>query len=103
MGYGAMQLAGPGVWGPPRDRGGAIAVLRKAVERRIRHIDTSDYYGPHIVNEMIRDGGPVGLEYLNPKDDSFSAFSYQPGGDIPGWNVSRRSSPLFSPAAGASL
>jgi pyridoxine 4-dehydrogenase len=55
MGYGAMQLAGPGVWGPPRDRGEAIAVLRKAVERGITHIDTSDYYGPHIVNELIRE------------------------------------------------
>jgi aryl-alcohol dehydrogenase-like predicted oxidoreductase len=50
MGYGAMQLAGPGVWGPPRDRGEAIAVLRKAVECGITHIDTSDYYGPHVVN-----------------------------------------------------
>jgi pyridoxine 4-dehydrogenase len=55
MGYGAMQLAGPGVWGPPRDRGEAIAVLREAVERGITHIDTSDYYGPHIVNELIRE------------------------------------------------
>jgi len=49
-----MQLAGPGVWGPPRDRGEAIAVLREAVERGITHIDTSDYYGPYIVNELIR-------------------------------------------------
>ena len=55
MGYGAMQLAGPGVWGPPRDRGQAIAVLREAVERGITHIDTSDYYGPHVVNELIRE------------------------------------------------
>jgi pyridoxine 4-dehydrogenase len=55
MGYGTMQLAGPGVWGPPRDRGEAIAVLREAVERGITHIDTSDYYGPHIVNELIRE------------------------------------------------
>ena len=55
MGYGAMQLAGPGVWGPPRDRGQAIAVLREAMERGITHIDTSDYYGPHIVNELIRE------------------------------------------------
>src|SRR5262245_14933465 len=54
MGYGAMQLAGPSVWGPPRDRDEAIAVLREAVERGITHIDTSDYYGPHIVNELIR-------------------------------------------------
>ena len=55
MGYGTMQLAGPGVWGPPRDRGEAIAVLREAVERGITHIDTSDYYGPHIVNGVIRE------------------------------------------------
>jgi pyridoxine 4-dehydrogenase len=55
MGYGTMQLTGPGVWGPPRDRGEAIAVLREAVERGITHIDTSDYYGPHIVNELIRE------------------------------------------------
>ena len=55
LGYGTMQLAGPGVWGPPRDRGEAIAVLREAVERGITHIDTSDYYGPHIVNEVIRE------------------------------------------------
>jgi pyridoxine 4-dehydrogenase len=55
MGYGTMRLAGPGVWGPPRDRDEAIAVLREAVERGITHIDTSDYYGPHIVNELIRE------------------------------------------------
>src|SRR5215467_13382905 len=55
IGYGAMQLAGPGVWGPPRDRGEAIAVLREAVGRGITHIDTSDYYGPYIVNELIRE------------------------------------------------
>ena len=55
MGYGAMQLAGPGVWGPPRNRGEAITVLREAVERGITHIDTSDYYGPHTVNELIRE------------------------------------------------
>ncbi|GAA3413851.1 oxidoreductase [Streptosporangium vulgare] len=55
VGYGAMQLAGPGVWGPPRDRGEAIAVLREAVELGITHIDTSDYYGPYVVNEIIRE------------------------------------------------
>ena len=55
MGYGAMQLAGPGVWGPPRNRGEAITVLREAVQRGITHIDTSDYYGPHTVNELIRE------------------------------------------------
>jgi pyridoxine 4-dehydrogenase len=55
VGYGAMQLAGPGVWGPPRDREQAIAVLREAVKLGITHIDTSDYYGPYIVNELIRE------------------------------------------------
>jgi pyridoxine 4-dehydrogenase len=54
MGYGAMQLAGPGVWGPPRDVDGAIAVLREAVAAGVNHIDTSDYYGPHVTNEIIR-------------------------------------------------
>ncbi len=53
MGYGAMQLAGPGVFGPPRDREAAVAVLREAISLGIDHIDTSDYYGPHIVNEII--------------------------------------------------
>ncbi|CAO5235892.1 oxidoreductase [Frankia sp. AgKG'84/4] len=55
VGYGAMQLAGPGVFGPPKDRDGAIAVLRAAVDLGIRHIDTADFYGPHITNELIRE------------------------------------------------
>jgi pyridoxine 4-dehydrogenase len=55
MGYGAMQLAGPGVFGPPRDRQEAIAVLRAAVDAGVNHIDTSDYYGPHVTNEIIRE------------------------------------------------
>jgi pyridoxine 4-dehydrogenase len=54
MGYGAMQLAGPGVWGPPRDIATALEVLREAVTLGINHIDTSDYYGPHITNQLIR-------------------------------------------------
>jgi pyridoxine 4-dehydrogenase len=54
MGYGAMQLAGPGVWGPPRDVDGAIAVLREAVASGVNHIDTSDYYGPHVTNQLIK-------------------------------------------------
>jgi pyridoxine 4-dehydrogenase len=62
MGYGAMQLAGPGVFGPPRDRGEAIAVLREAVANRVNHIDTSDFYGPHVVNEII-------AEALHPYPD----------------------------------
>ncbi|MFF8844811.1 oxidoreductase [Streptomyces sp. NPDC015127] len=55
MGYGAMQLAGPGVWGPPRDPDAAVAVLRRARELGVNHIDTSDYYGPHVVNKLIRE------------------------------------------------
>jgi aryl-alcohol dehydrogenase-like predicted oxidoreductase len=54
IGFGAMQLAGPGVFGPPADESAAIAVLRHAVEHGVNHIDTSDYYGPHVVNELIR-------------------------------------------------
>jgi aryl-alcohol dehydrogenase-like predicted oxidoreductase len=54
MGYGAMQLAGPGVWGPPRDVDAAISVLREAVAAGVNHIDTSDYYGPHVTNQIIR-------------------------------------------------
>ncbi|HEY4303230.1 MAG TPA: aldo/keto reductase family oxidoreductase [Gemmatimonadaceae bacterium] len=64
FGYGAMQLAGKGVFGPPRDRDAAIAVLREAVKLGINHIDTSDYYGPHVVNEIIR-------EALSPYPDDF--------------------------------
>jgi len=55
MGYGAMQLAGPHVFGPPADRDAAVAVLREAVELGITHIDTSDYYGPYVTNEIIRE------------------------------------------------
>jgi len=54
IGYGAMQLAGPGVWGPPKDPEAAIAVLREAVAAGVNHIDTSDFYGPHVTNEIIR-------------------------------------------------
>jgi pyridoxine 4-dehydrogenase len=54
MGYGTMQLAGPGVWGPPRDLDAAIAVLREAVEAGVNHIDTSDFYGPHVTNQIIK-------------------------------------------------
>ena len=62
MGYGAMQLAGPGVFGPPRDRVTALAVLREAVASGVNHIDTSDYYGPYVVNELI-------AEALHPYPD----------------------------------
>jgi aryl-alcohol dehydrogenase-like predicted oxidoreductase len=54
MGYGAMQLAGPGVWGLPKDVNTAIAVLREAVESGVNHIDTSDFYGPHVTNQLIK-------------------------------------------------
>jgi aryl-alcohol dehydrogenase-like predicted oxidoreductase len=55
LGYGAMQLAGPGVFGPPKDRGAALAVLREAVASGVNHIDTSDFYGPHVTNQIIRE------------------------------------------------
>ena len=55
MGYGAMQLAGPGVFGPPKDHGTALAILREAVALGVNHIDTSDFYGPHVTNRLIRE------------------------------------------------
>jgi aryl-alcohol dehydrogenase-like predicted oxidoreductase len=55
LGYGAMQLAGPGVFGPPKDRDAALAVLREAVATGVNHIDTSDFYGPHVTNQLIRE------------------------------------------------
>ena len=55
MGYGAMQLAGPHVWGPPKDRNAAIAVLHQAIESGVNHIDTSDFYGPHVTNQIIKE------------------------------------------------
>lgn len=64
LGYGAMQLAGPGVYGPPRDVPGALAVLRAAVEAGVNHIDTSDFYGPHVTNRLIKEAlhpYPAGL------------------------------------------
>jgi aryl-alcohol dehydrogenase-like predicted oxidoreductase len=65
IGYGAMQLAGPHVMGPPPDRAAAVAVLRRAVELGVNHIDTSDYYGPHVTNEIIR-------EALHPYPDDLT-------------------------------
>ncbi len=62
LGYGAMQLAGPGAFGPPKDRNAAVAVLREAVARGVNHIDTSDFYGPHVTNQVIR-------EALHPYSD----------------------------------
>jgi len=55
LGYGAMQLAGPGAFGPPKDRDGALAVLREAIAQGVNHIDTSDFYGPHLTNQLIRE------------------------------------------------
>jgi pyridoxine 4-dehydrogenase len=55
LGYGAMQLAGPQVWGPPRDREEAVKVLREAIDAGVNHIDTSDYYGPHVTNQIIKE------------------------------------------------
>src|SRR5476651_1548535 len=55
VGYGAMQLAGPGVFGPPKDHDGAVAVLREAIASGVNHIDTSDFYGPHVTNRIIRE------------------------------------------------
>ena len=82
MGYGAMQLAGPGVFGPPKDRAGALAVLREAVASGVDHIDTSDFYGPHVTNQIIR-------EALHPyRDDlvivtKISARRDEKGGWLP--------------------
>ncbi len=68
MGYGAMQLAGPDVWGPPRDVDGAIAVLREAVTVGVNHIDTSDYYGPHVTNlpSIVPGAVALGIRSKNP-------------------------------------
>src|SRR6201992_2805210 len=68
IGYGAMQLAGPGVWGPPKDPDGAVAVLREAVAAGVNHIDTADFYGPHVTNQIIRQAlhpYPRGLVFVN--------------------------------------
>jgi pyridoxine 4-dehydrogenase len=81
-GYGAMQLAGPGVFGPPKDHDGAVAVLRAVVELGITHIDTSDFYGPHVTNQLIR-------EALAPYPDDLTivtkvgSFRDDQGGWIP--------------------
>lgn len=81
LGYGAMQLAGPGVFGPPRDRAAALAVLREAVARGVDHIDTSDFYGPHITNQLIR-------EALHPYPDGLVIVTKVGAvrGDDASWN-----------------
>ena len=68
LGYGAMQLAGPGVFGPPKDRAAALAVLREAVASGVNHIDTADFYGPHLTNQIIR-------EALHPYPDDLLIVS----------------------------
>ena len=86
LGYGAMQLAGPGVFGPPKDRDAALAVLRLAVESGVNHIDTSDFYGPHVTNQLIK-------EALHPYPDDLvivTKVGARRGADA-SWN------PAFSP------
>jgi len=89
LGYGAMQLAGPGVFGPPKDRAGAIAVLREAVERGVDHIDTSDFYGPHVTNQLIR-------EALHPYRDGLVIVTKVGAlrGPDGSWNVAQSASQL---------
>jgi len=86
MGYGAMQLAGPGVFGPPRDHDEAVAVLREVIASGVNHIDTSDYYGPYVVNKLIR-------EALHPYPKNLVIVSKLGAkrGDDASWN------PAFSP------
>jgi pyridoxine 4-dehydrogenase len=81
MGYGAMQLAGPHVFGPPRDRDAALAVLREAVAAGVNHIDTSDFYGPHVTNQIIR-------EALSPYPDDLTIVTKIGAlrGDDASWN-----------------
>ena len=91
MGYGAMQLAGPGVFGPPRDRGEAVAVLRAAVDAGVNHIDTSDFYGPHVTNEIIR-------EALHPYPDDLVIVTKVGAkrGDDGSWNPAQSPAELRS-------
>jgi pyridoxine 4-dehydrogenase len=86
LGYGAMQLAGPGVFGPPKDREAALAVLREAVASGVNHIDTSDFYGPHVTNQIIR-------EALHPYADDLVIVTKI--GALRGEDASWR--PAFSP------
>jgi pyridoxine 4-dehydrogenase len=81
MGYGAMQLAGPGVFGPPKDHAQALAVLREAVARGVNHFDTSDFYGPHVTNQIIR-------EALCPYPDDLTIVTKVGGkrGEDASWN-----------------
>ena len=90
IGYGAMQLAGPGVWGPPQDPDAALAVLREAIAAGVNHIDTSDYYGPHVTNQIIRQAlhpYPAGLVIVTklggrrPPDRSWQPATSPAGSD----------------------
>ncbi|ASW01610.1 aldo/keto reductase family oxidoreductase [Paraburkholderia aromaticivorans] len=91
MGYGAMQLAGPHVFGPPKDRNAAIAVLRTAVESGITHIDTSDFYGPHVTNQIIR-------EALHPYPDALTIVTKVGAsrGSDGSWNLAASAAELES-------
>src|SRR4029077_17757304 len=89
VGYGAMQLAGDGVFGPPRDRDEAIAVLRAAVDAGVDHIDTAQYYGPGVVNELIREAlypYPKGLALVSKvaarRDESGAVVPYDDPGQL---------------------
>jgi aryl-alcohol dehydrogenase-like predicted oxidoreductase len=85
MGYGAMQLAGPGVFGPPKDPAAALAVLREAVASGVNHIDTSDFYGPHVTNRLIR-------EALHPYPENLVIVTKVGAvrGDDASWNPAQR-------------
>jgi aryl-alcohol dehydrogenase-like predicted oxidoreductase len=91
VGYGAMQLAGPGVFGPPRDKDAAIAVLREAVASGVDHIDTSDFYGPHVTNLLIR-------EALHPYADDLTIVTKVGArrGDDASWILARKPDELVS-------
>jgi pyridoxine 4-dehydrogenase len=91
MGYGAMQLAGPGVFGPPKDRAAAIAVLRKAVASGVDHIDTSDFYGPHVTNQIIREA-----LHPYPKDLVIVTKIGAKRGDDASWNPAMMPAELTS-------
>jgi aryl-alcohol dehydrogenase-like predicted oxidoreductase len=91
MGYGAMQLAGPGVFGPPKDRAQALAVLREAVAKGVNHVDTSDFYGPHVTNQIIR-------EALHPYPDDLMIVTKVGGkrGEDASWNPAQSPPELIS-------
>jgi pyridoxine 4-dehydrogenase len=91
MGYGAMQLAGPGVFGPPKDHAAALAVLREAIDQGVDHIDTSDFYGPHVTNQIIR-------EALRPYPDDLVIVTKVGArrGDDASWNPAQSPAELVS-------